>query len=536
MAADSTDVLASYLDVRVADALREWADGLGGTVQLPSRRWHRKGYTGAELAAILLKAPRQPHKKMIVKVCPAGQLARETGKHNLALVEAQAFAKQHLVRQLYSRYPVRDGRFLMFQEIADGSLLASRPLSDLPADQLVAACGRVARALLNGWNGPDPEHRQIRVPAYLRAELADTLETGRSAWRWAGAIGLLDSDSDWITTPEDGVDHPLPNPYRLASKESLAKNVTIDYVFGRSHGDLHMDNVLVFWQPPQPPLPEKFHLIDLAAYSPEAPLTRDSVALMLSIVSRDVPALPDDQQDALLDFVITPAKQIPSTFKGAIGAAVWAIYEPGLRFAGSLLDEWRAQYLLSLLAAALLYTSFESVGPRGRWWFFRLAARASDEFLRFQLQGDAPTPAMLRRTRGPSVDPADKPSVRMAPEEAGRDLPDVLVESHEQARGHRAIDAEIAAVARSEPRQIPRSQTPVTFPEIGASITEGTITRWLKREGDRVEVDEPLFEISTDKVDTEVPAPASGVLTSIEVREDEIVAIGTRLAWITAVE
>src|SRR6266508_5249313 len=74
--------------------------------------------------------------------------------------------------------------------------------------------------------------------------------------------------------------------------------------------------------------------------------------------------------------------------------------------------------------------------------------------------------------------------------------------------------------------------TPVKMPELGESITEGTITRWLKQEGDRVEADEPLFEISTDKVDTEVPSPVSGVLTSIKVHEDETVAVGAELAEI----
>src|SRR6266540_5551639 len=74
--------------------------------------------------------------------------------------------------------------------------------------------------------------------------------------------------------------------------------------------------------------------------------------------------------------------------------------------------------------------------------------------------------------------------------------------------------------------------TPVKMPELGESITEGTITRWLKQEGDRVEADEPLLEISTDKVDTEVPSPVSGVLTSIKVREDETVAVGAELAEI----
>jgi pyruvate dehydrogenase E2 component (dihydrolipoamide acetyltransferase) len=74
--------------------------------------------------------------------------------------------------------------------------------------------------------------------------------------------------------------------------------------------------------------------------------------------------------------------------------------------------------------------------------------------------------------------------------------------------------------------------TPVKMPEVGESITEGTITRWLKQEGDRVEVDEPLFEISTDKVDTEVPSPVAGVLKTIKVQVDETVEVGAELAVI----
>jgi pyruvate dehydrogenase E2 component (dihydrolipoyllysine-residue acetyltransferase) len=74
--------------------------------------------------------------------------------------------------------------------------------------------------------------------------------------------------------------------------------------------------------------------------------------------------------------------------------------------------------------------------------------------------------------------------------------------------------------------------TTVTMPELGESITEGTITRWLKEEGDRVEADEPLFEVSTDKVDTEVPSPVAGVLQSIKVQADETVEVGAELAVI----
>ncbi|WP_344554754.1 biotin/lipoyl-containing protein, partial [Kitasatospora saccharophila] len=72
----------------------------------------------------------------------------------------------------------------------------------------------------------------------------------------------------------------------------------------------------------------------------------------------------------------------------------------------------------------------------------------------------------------------------------------------------------------------------VTLPALGESVTEGTVTRWLKAEGERVEIDEPLLEVSTDKVDTEIPAPASGILASIKVGEDETVEVGAELAII----
>ena len=72
----------------------------------------------------------------------------------------------------------------------------------------------------------------------------------------------------------------------------------------------------------------------------------------------------------------------------------------------------------------------------------------------------------------------------------------------------------------------------VQMPALGESVTEGTVTRWLKQEGDTVVADEPLLEVSTDKVDTEIPAPASGVLTKIIAHEDDTVAVGAELAII----
>jgi pyruvate dehydrogenase E2 component (dihydrolipoamide acetyltransferase) len=72
----------------------------------------------------------------------------------------------------------------------------------------------------------------------------------------------------------------------------------------------------------------------------------------------------------------------------------------------------------------------------------------------------------------------------------------------------------------------------VNLPALGESVTEGTVTRWLKSVGDRVEVDEPLLEVSTDKVDTEIPSPISGVVEEILVQEDETVEVGTPLVKI----
>src|SRR5579863_10242851 len=69
--------------------------------------------------------------------------------------------------------------------------------------------------------------------------------------------------------------------------------------------------------------------------------------------------------------------------------------------------------------------------------------------------------------------------------------------------------------------------TDIIMPQMGESIVEGTITKWLKKPGDKVQRDEPLFEISTDKVDAEIPAPASGVLQDIKVTEGNTVQVNT---------
>ena len=75
--------------------------------------------------------------------------------------------------------------------------------------------------------------------------------------------------------------------------------------------------------------------------------------------------------------------------------------------------------------------------------------------------------------------------------------------------------------------------TDVVMPQMGESIVEGTLTKWLKKAGETVAMDEPLFEISTDKVDTEIPSPAAGVLTDVLVQEGQTVQVNAVVARIT---
>ncbi|WP_314290727.1 biotin/lipoyl-containing protein, partial [Arachnia propionica] len=93
--------------------------------------------------------------------------------------------------------------------------------------------------------------------------------------------------------------------------------------------------------------------------------------------------------------------------------------------------------------------------------------------------------------------------------------------------------APAAPPAPATPQAVPAGNaTEVVLPVLGESVTEGTVSRWLKAVGETVEVDEPLLEVSTDKVDTEIPSPVAGTLLEIRVAEDETAAVGAVLALV----
>ncbi|WP_024288017.1 2-oxoglutarate dehydrogenase, E2 component, dihydrolipoamide succinyltransferase [Cellulomonas sp. KRMCY2] len=124
---------------------------------------------------------------------------------------------------------------------------------------------------------------------------------------------------------------------------------------------------------------------------------------------------------------------------------------------------------------------------------------------------------------------AEAPAADQAPDEVPESAPQ---ETWAQPAATQEQAPAAPAAAPAAPSGGPSQD--VTMPALGESVTEGTVTRWLKQVGDEVALDEPLLEVSTDKVDTEIPSPFAGTLTEILVAEDETVEVGTALARIGA--
>jgi pyruvate dehydrogenase E2 component (dihydrolipoamide acetyltransferase) len=121
---------------------------------------------------------------------------------------------------------------------------------------------------------------------------------------------------------------------------------------------------------------------------------------------------------------------------------------------------------------------------------------------------------------------AEQPAAEAAPE------PQPEPEAQPEPAPQPQPEPELAPASAADEHDATGTSQPVLMPELGESVTEGTVTRWLKTVGDSVELDEPLVEVSTDKVDTEIPSPVAGTLISITAEEDVTVSVGGELARI----
>lgn len=411
--AEFAEVRAFVEDDAVADALRGWADGQGGRVSLPSVRWEARGYSGSRLIAIWLilptSGPDPGRRKLIAKVLPAGPYSGETARHRLAHTDpaTRDFAQRRLVPQYGTRQPVgvEDSRHIMFQEPA-GDLDNLRTLAKVSEDFRAAGCGHLARIVIDEWNVPlwsdvdEPAMRSSPADEYLRTELRDLLGEVRAA------AARLWPDADPGAAP-------WPNPVRMAEPDSLLHTVTMEYLVGRAHGDLHLDNALVLVEPPEPPRFAAMKLIDLSAFSLAAPLTRDIATLTMSVAAKEIKRAPGDgaTRESLGQFVLDPRADRPAALSIWAADALWEIHQGCQSISDGLRPEWRRQRLLSLAAAALAYLTYDTVDPADKRWFFQLAGDAVREFLRLRGVPGMPPGEREPPVKPPTVEPKGQPVV-----------------------------------------------------------------------------------------------------------------------------
>jgi hypothetical protein len=370
--------------------MREWArETLRRQVRLSDPPWVRRGHTGAVLAVVEFvpdggpggRFP--PDDRLIVKIYPPGDLAAETGSHNLATEIDPDFARRHLVSQRYSRLPLGHRKFFSCQEIAF-DLSEAYPLTDVACEHQPAVAACAAELVLVQWNKAEQTSQIRKQPArnYLLGELRGALESGHGTHAWARHARILNPAPRWIRIAADNSGRVLPNPAALADETSLLGARELTFLVGLSHGDLHADNILARVPRVGAPLLRDTRLVDLAAFEQEAPLSRDLATLILSLVREVVRTPMRPGEDAkLIDFVLDPeSRAVTPQIAPYIVEAVRSVYGVHRKVQAKFQDLWHPQYLLSVLAQALIHTSYDNIRPDGRWWYFRLAAHAADRF------------------------------------------------------------------------------------------------------------------------------------------------------------
>jgi pyruvate dehydrogenase E2 component (dihydrolipoamide acetyltransferase) len=157
----------------------------------------------------------------------------------------------------------------------------------------------------------------------------------------------------------------------------------------------------------------------------------------------------------------------------------------------------------------------------------------ADEAAEAPAQEEAQPQATPQEQAEPAQEQAE-PAQEQAetPQEQAEPAQEPTVSAQELDKREAAADHEAELATPADSSGGPAAGTEVTLPELGESVTEGTVSRWLKQVGESVAADEPLLEVSTDKVDTEIPSPSSGTLLEIRVQEDETVGVGAVLAII----
>jgi hypothetical protein len=410
-ASDKAD-LTEHLGADAATALLRWQDFTGNRIRVPADAWRSQGYTNAFVASLLVQEVGQHPVNLVAKVAEDDQ-RREGGSHRLAWHAApDSFRRQHLVRLLFDGAATSGGHVIFFQELAGGTR-ECRPAAEVAPADLAGVCGAAATGLYREWT-TEYELGTATVAGFLHRELTepfgsrDTIQTWFDLFREAGAAALTHPATEWITTVPG--ERPLPNPLALAAGHAPSGERRIDTIEGRSHGDLHLENLLVL-QDGAGAHPDSYRMIDLSTYREQAPLVRDQANLMLSSVAQLWPRLSDLQRELLLADLVAPGNPDPEQ-NAYLAATLGAIHEAGRGaiHPTGMHNSWQRQLVLAVLATALRFTTFDNLGADRRWWFFRLAAHAAARYAELEkLPGPQRSPVAISSPFADEPAPATRP-------------------------------------------------------------------------------------------------------------------------------
>ncbi|MCK9875946.1 toll/interleukin-1 receptor domain-containing protein [Frankia sp. Ag45/Mut15] len=428
--------LRERLDPAAADALEQWCATSGISFTLD--RWLTNGRSSAVIAAVIEHHRFRGAELVIMKVYQATGDSRpgEFALHEDALNHDKVFADAHLAELIRAPVSGDNGWWFIFQRVAGGSLSdmvtlqtvlhdvlhpPRRPLGGLPipvngqspqfpraqqtatATAFAAASATVVDSTLTDWVGR-PQLRDLTVPAILRRQLDHRAGP-------QGAVTRLAQDYTGTTLTCADEDQPLVNPFGLVFDTDRYDPIVLPTFIGRVHGDLHIENILVPMSLQD--VGTSYQLIDLARYSAHAVLTRNPTHLVLHLLARTLNELGPVGRTAAIEMLLDPrntGELLPSWLAMFIRATRKAAEDWARKV--SLVDYWRDQVPLSLLACALTCMVRPSTRPQDRDWFLRLAANAATAIL-----GRHPLPASptsyqsaVSRPAAPSGDVTTPPS------------------------------------------------------------------------------------------------------------------------------
>ncbi|WP_198358136.1 tetratricopeptide repeat protein [Streptomyces fildesensis] len=369
------ELTREFGNAAVASAIIESLLENGLEIRSGSIETRRRGYTGARLAKAQLANVKGPPKPRwcVIKFCPPVPVnrQREGGLHSAALQEAPTeFRQRHLTEIAFPPVTCPQGVLVIGQSIADGI-----PLGIVELDQLADACKTIWGEMLFGWTGDWYDSEQSTVAELLKCELGDSFKVGGWLRGWAQHRGLL--EPAFLKLPDEK--EPLPNPWRLFDEDTPATRRKIDYLVGRTHGDLHGDNVLVPRHDGTVD-PAGFRLIDLATYNARAPLSRDLATLLISLCWREIGASSPDSRSTFLTYLERDKHdgRLDDGMPAKVRKIIDALREPTRQFViGKSWDseQWYKQLKVSLLAQAMLHSAYTAGTPDARRWCARLAGR-----------------------------------------------------------------------------------------------------------------------------------------------------------------